>query len=691
MDRRDFVKFLVGGATGTFLTPIPWKLTDDLSIWSQNWPWIPKNYKGASEYVPTVSKLCPSSCGMLIRTVAGAPVCAHGNPDNPLSGGKISALAAAEIQLLYSPARLRRPLMRSTDDTYVAVTWDEAMVILKEKLNKAKAKTTVISGDETGTINEIFSAFLTNLGSSNYFLMPGEIQPASKAWNELLSGSGQIGYDLEGANYVLALSADILESWGPAVRNRRAYAASHTHGEEPSAKYVYIGHQKNCTATAADQWVPCHSAMIVALGLANLLIASGKNASFDNFNEFKILSKTVSMEMVQEIAGIAPATLQTLAKDLAEAKKPIIITGSAFGQGASADSIAAGLVLNLLLDRLDLPGGIKGLPEAPIVLKDAIDRTKILAADVFTYLTQIGTGKLAAPSVCITYNANPVYGLPVTDSIAEAYKKIPFKVAFSVFMDETAMASDLILPIPMGLERLDDVYTPYGSGQIFYAICNPVIKPIFDAKPAAEVVLALAKDLGMELGITSFEDALKAKAEALGASFNDLKKGKVIYEAKTKTQGNLALKTDVLVEGLKARIAATQADLPLYLAPIAKLNIGSHSVATPPFNLKTIPDTELSGKDLFVQLNAKTADSLGVKQGDPVKVESNSGAIRAKVNLTETVMDDVVAVSLGFGRTAWDEFTKNKGANASKLLVPRQEPGTGLTVWTSTRVKIAKV
>ena len=41
IDRRSFLAFVLGGAAGTTLSPLPWKLTDDLAIWTQNWPWTP--------------------------------------------------------------------------------------------------------------------------------------------------------------------------------------------------------------------------------------------------------------------------------------------------------------------------------------------------------------------------------------------------------------------------------------------------------------------------------------------------------------------------------------------------------------------------------------------------------------------------------------------------------------------------
>ena len=41
LNRRNFIKLLVGGAVGINLTPLPWKLTDDIAIWTQNWSWVP--------------------------------------------------------------------------------------------------------------------------------------------------------------------------------------------------------------------------------------------------------------------------------------------------------------------------------------------------------------------------------------------------------------------------------------------------------------------------------------------------------------------------------------------------------------------------------------------------------------------------------------------------------------------------
>ena len=69
IDRRSFLSFVIGGAAGTALSPLPWKLIDDSSIWSQNWAWTPVPEKGEITYVNSTCTLCPGGCGITVRKV----------------------------------------------------------------------------------------------------------------------------------------------------------------------------------------------------------------------------------------------------------------------------------------------------------------------------------------------------------------------------------------------------------------------------------------------------------------------------------------------------------------------------------------------------------------------------------------------------------------------------------------------
>src|SRR5690606_3177619 len=103
------------------------------------------------------------------------------------------------------------------------------------------------------------------------------------------------------------------------------------------------------------------------------------------------------------------------------------------------------------------------------------------------------------------------YGLPQADKMTEVLAQVPFKATFTTFLDETAMLCDLVLPVPMGLERLDDVATPYGSGSALYCLARPVAPMPANVRPAADYILGLAGTLGYSLGFGKWEDVLKAK------------------------------------------------------------------------------------------------------------------------------------------------------------------------------------
>lgn len=689
LDRRCFLKFMGGATAGILASPVPWKGLDDISIWSQNWSWIPRNIDGANSYVPTISKFCPSGEGVVIRLVGGRPVRALGNPEHPLSLGGLSAVAAAEVQMLYSPARLRRPLKRSPDGAYVEVSWEEAWTMLQKGMKDAKGSDgfVCISGDDNGTASELLSAFTAQLGSSHFYLMPGEVQPATKAW-DLMGGDGQLGYDIEKSDYVLALGANVLETWGTAIRNRHAFREGHPIDAEPTVKYVFAGPVLNNTAVGADQWLPVRpgTEMILALGIAHQLVKAGATAPAADFEAFRTLVANYTPEKVSAQTGLDAKAVVTIAKELMKAKKPLVISGSEFDQGSGAAPIMAGIALNMLLGSINRDGGLRALPIAGKVAPAALDRKAMWQKDLTGWAAAVASGKAKAPKAMLVYEANPSYALPQGEAFAGVLAKIPFKVAFTCFLSETAKASDLVIPVPMGLERFEDSATPYGCGEVVYSVAPPVTKPLFDVRPVTDIFFELAGKLGINLGVSSFEDMVKAKASLLGADFDSLASGKAFTSRTVVPVNGLSFRADVLSKALEAKTPA----MPLALAPFQRLNIGTSRTAIPPFNTKTIRRWELQGDMNYVMLNGATARKLGVAQHERIVLSNPAGKVTVRVNISEGVTNDTVAMLLGFGHTAFDEFSKGKGENVMKLLAPSVEPGTGMSVWTSTGVNIAK-
>ncbi len=715
LDRRAFLGLVAGGAVGTMFTPIPWKFIDDASIWTQNWSWIPRVPKGQIDYVTTTSKLCPAGEGLRIMRVAGNPVTAGGNPDHPLSRGGVSALARAEVYMLYSPARIKTPLKKSGKG-FEPITWEQALIEVADKLGAAKGAVACVSGDATGTVNEVLSAFVGKLGAAGYFMMPSEAASAAKAV-KLMGGQGQAGYDFENADTVLVLGADIFETWGTSTRNRKAFGASRPVGGKPASKYIYVGPTRNNTASVCDQWIPAPAADlgVVALGIAWHLLKAGATSNAPGFDTFKaVVNGGFGPEDVKRATGIAPETLAAVAKELAAAKAPLVVAGSPFGQGLGAGPFIAAMAVNMLLGRINRPGGVPMLPELASVVPGAMTRAAMLDGDLPAFLKGVESGKTPAPKALLVYEANPAYGLPEAATMAKALEKIPFKVSFASFMDETAAMCDLILPNSLPLERYDDVVTPYGSGFCLYSLVRPIQKPVHDTKSTGDVIFTLARKMSVDLKFGSLVEALKAKVATLakasggfvakevmpwqvaagkpapamigGDLWKALEAGYAWTMAGQVGQTAMGFAPDILAKAVKAAKAPAKT---VTLVPYAQLRTGTPVTGIPCQDLTTVPDTELLGTTTFVRMNSETAKALGLKKGASVKLSGAGADCQAMVHIYESVMPGVVSAPLGFGHTAFDVFSKGKGANYLSLMAVTEEPGSGMSTWTASEVKIA--
>jgi len=104
IDRRKFLACLGGcvggGIVGTLFSPLPWKLMDDIAIWTQNWPWTPMPEGGQSYYAQSACSLCSGGCGISIRKVKDRAVKIEGQTDYPLNKGGLCTLGLSGLQYL---------------------------------------------------------------------------------------------------------------------------------------------------------------------------------------------------------------------------------------------------------------------------------------------------------------------------------------------------------------------------------------------------------------------------------------------------------------------------------------------------------------------------------------------------------------------------------------------------------------
>jgi anaerobic selenocysteine-containing dehydrogenase len=690
LDRRGFLKFVAGGVIGTGLTTMPWKLTDDISIWTQNWPWIARIPDGELHTAPALVKLGQPEYGIRVNTVEGRPVTAVGNPDHPLSRGGIDPLAASSVQLLHSPARIKGP-MKKQDGEFVSLSWDQAIQELADKLSGLKGKNSVacVSGDETSSANEILAGLMRGLGSESFYFEPRDSTLYHHTWQKLMGGRGHIGFDLSGADLVLSLGPDLLESWGNAVRHQQLFG-------NRGFRLLYAGPVQNNTAVVAERWIPVHASTQghLALALAYHILAENPRAGNNLFGAkdlIRYVRRNYSPIQAQKKTGLPEKTVRSLARELLRSERPLAIPGSLAGNcDTSGFELYAGFCLNLLLDRLNTLGGMQCIPEPPRIVSGSPSWSEMLSGNLLAALREYAGNPASAPEIMLFYESNPVYGLPDKEVANKALDSVPYKVSFSQFMDETAASCDLLLPNHYFLERLDDAFTPFSSPWANYSVGLPVAEPVHSTRNIPDILLELHKRLGIDPENTSYEAVLKRKAGTLGADWKALASGKMWRSDTVVAQTALELWNE-RIERMLGQSSESAAEYPVHLVPQSDRRTGSPQTAIPPFGLKTLRENELKGDTFSVRLNRQTARKNGVMEGSLVRISSPHGACRARVLIDEGVMTDAVVIPLGFGHTDWDAFSRGKGDNAKQLFGIRSEPGSGMTHCPSPRVRIDKI
>ena len=689
MKRRGFLKFALGGVTGIVASPMIWTTLYDLAYWTQNWGWIPRLRPGASEYIPTVSKICPGGTPILVRLVDGRVIRTLGNPDNDISEGGLTPLAASEGQLLYTESRIKRPLLRGFDGGYRVITWEEAEAILKEKTAAARGSCAFISSDSSSTLNELFSAFLAANGSLDYFYMPSEENAAEKAWS-LMGGKGRVGYDLENSDYILSIGANIMESWGTVARNRKVFRNTHPTGEKNTMTLAFAGAMQNNTAVISDLWIPIKpgTEAMLGLGICRELIHRGMGTKLEGIEEFYEVVKPYTVEKLEETCGLLPKGFKTLIDGLVSAKSPIVLSGSSMGNGGGAAPIMAAIAANMLLGRVGKKGNMVDLPLPKKVLSLAQSYGQSHSNNLIEFSQGIAEGKRSAPKLLFLYESNPLYAWPKNVRMQDCLDAIEYKISFSGFWDETSAQCDLILPSAFGLERFDDVYTPYGSGFENWTLAKPVAEPRHQARPAGEVIIALAEELGLTLGVKDVPSLLALRAKNIGADFKEYVENGLTYQVPELYQTELFhFSTSVLREAMTSVSAMGEG---IRLLPHVIYGIGSASTGIPPYANRIIADYQLKDNLTVAQMNSETAKKLGVVRDEHVNLETENGSIAVIISLYEGIMTGVVSVTAGLGHTEFDRFSINKGANILNLTHVHIEAGTGLPIWSDRGVKVVK-
>ncbi len=636
------------------------------------------------EYVPGVDYwkastcgMCDAGCGIIVRTREHRANKIEGNPLHPVNRGALCARGQAGLQLLYNPDRIRGPMRRTGErgaGEFEEITWDEAIKSLVDKLREIReqkgANTVAFATKKkdgvTGIAAEIFASAFVPSGLRMHLLaegLDGDAESGPEIYNRFVTPI----FDIANATYLISFGARFLETWHSPVRYSLAYGEFRNARGKARGKFVHIEPRMSMTAANADEWLPARTGTegLIALAMAQVIIREGlrKDAT-----EPKFLSEPLenyAPEKIADEADIPAEKIIRIAHEFASAERPLAI-GSSRPVAHGRENMTAINYLNLLLGNVNKPGGVV-LPAVddfdPLDHVSGEHRIDSLQEHL---LSKEGIGD--AFSALLIHQSNPVYKTPRG---AEGIRKIPFIASFSSFMDETTSLADLILPDHTYLESWDISATLIDEKRVAVTVNRPIEKPELNTRQTADVLIAISREIGGADFSPAFESAEEMVRKAIeqlpgrGEETSDsiIEKGVWVGEATGKAE---SFKPATFQFSLLSASADSTGDYPLTLLACERAAIGVGEHSNLPL-LQELPDAMTSVMwGSWVEINPKTASSLGIADGDLVEVTSSHGSVRAPAVLYPAIRPDTVALAYGQGHGA-GRYAKGRGANVIEL------------------------
>jgi anaerobic selenocysteine-containing dehydrogenase len=274
---------------------------------------------------------------------------------------------------------------------------------------------------------------------------------------------------------------------------------------------------------------------------------------------------------------------------------------------------------------------------------------------------------------------------------------VPAVVSFSSFIDDSSAYADLVLPDHVALESAVAVVPAVTAEQALTG-APPCVRPLYDTRAAAQVLVEIGTRLSRSVAIDTPEDAFRKlyaehKPAGAWADAGD-------FASFCERQGGWWVKPDRTVQASarpalprleEAAFDGNAPEFPLYFQPYPSLQFADGSGAHLPW-MQELPDPASSAMwGLPVEIDSQTAGKLRLTNGQMVRVISPHGHLDAPAYVHPAAIPGVVSMAMGQGHTHYGRYASGRGANPLAIVFPHFEKQTGVLAFGGTRVRIEKL
>ncbi|WP_338825871.1 Acetylene hydratase [Moorella thermoacetica] len=473
--------------------------------------------------------VCPGGCAVTLEMEDNRLVAIAPRREAPFGDLCIRGQAAPEI--VYSPDRLRRPLMRTGargEGQFREATWEEALDFVTTKMQSIKKEygpQAMMSHSGRGAFEHslielangpdtVASKLLWPFGSPNIASV-GSLCYTSFG---ILAPMTTLG--LPGARLVPDLEhTSLIVVWGanPATDSppfiwRRILAA-----RRQGIRMIAIDHMRSDVARKADEWLAVRPGTdgALALGMLHVIIKEGLydhefvSSYTTGFTELQAYVEQFTPEAVERITWVPAEKVEALAREIARTRHATLrmYTGLEY-TNSGVQNIRAVLILWALTGNLDVPGGLYINPPPTLPLAVPVfprpAGIKPIGAEKYPLFYEL-TGSahfMEFPPAVLEGKPYPIKGLLVNGSsiltsypqpeiFAAAFRRLELLVVIDRFLTRDALFADVVLPATTYFEI--NSYQRYPG---YVRLRRRVIEPVGEARNDLLIFAALARRLG---------------------------------------------------------------------------------------------------------------------------------------------------------------------------------------------------
>ncbi|WWU64866.1 molybdopterin-dependent oxidoreductase [Clostridium baratii] len=621
---------------------------------------------------------CFDCCKFNVYVKDNSIVKIEGDKNHPYTKGFICKKGLAHLDRLNHKDRIYNPMIKK-DNKWIEISFDEALNIMAEKLKEYKEKfgsKSIMYYEQYGNgsiLKSIGNIFLNMYGGAS-------VSKGGPCWSAGIAAQKENFGDVRSHSLDDMLNSKNIFVWG----KNPAFTTIHTmqmirKAKANGSKIIVIDPIYTKTAEISDLYIRVKPGGDLALALAigktiiekNLYDKEYIDSYVLGFDDYKEYVESLDLNNLLEISGVSMDDLESIVSLYTEKYSTLLLGYGMQKYKSGGNTIKAINTLGAITGQIGFSGG--GVNYANKVYPSVLngdpynseslgDSRKFYTSDISDFIDYSIKGQTYYKDGIFTKNisnkedlesldipvkmaiitkSNLLNQLPNLNKLKSSMDNIEFKVCFDMFMTDTAKECDMFIPTTSTLESEDLIYSSMTNPYITYN--EKALEPKNIYMDEYYFFMELAKRMGIkEYPNVSKREYLTKIIEPLKDYYEDISLDKIKDEYITIHKSVAWKDKKFLTPSVKFEIALYKDSLSYNDEDKIRL-LTNHSRDS--LSSQHLMDVEGISN---AYINRRLALKKGIYDNEVVILKSENGSIKVKINIDESVGDNIVMMYVGW-------------------------------------------